>query len=199
MVERGHQTELIGRGVFSRESSWPTTRGHMRCPVVMPYEATDMFCLPVRSTTDAIFRLVTNLFLVQDCGPPRRPGTRGTRAYRLLHVVIPPGSNVAPPAAALAGDTGRHSTLSHLDPAGRFPAFPRNLAFRTDRSAQTLSQATTTGSVTKRFLCIFVQSAHECKTCGEERRYCLPEVKPMRTTRNQFHGKMRSVHLRSRA
>jgi len=50
-----------------------------------------------------------------------------------------------------------------------------------------------------RFLCIFGQSTHACKTRGEERRYCLPEVKPMRTTRHPLHGTMRSVHLRSRA
>ena len=48
------------------------------------------------------------------------------------------------------------------------------------------------GSVTKRLLCIHVQSTYECKTRGEERGTVLHEVKPMHTTRNQFHSKMRS-------
>ena len=76
--------------------------------------------------------------------PARPPGDTGTRAYRLLHVVIPPGSNVAPPVAALTGTTGRRHIPSHLDAARRFPAFPRTLTFRTDRNAPTFCQGTTT-------------------------------------------------------
>jgi len=102
------------------------------------------------------------------------------------------------------------------------------------RHAQKCGTIMMRGSVTKRFLCIPVQSTYECKTRGKERWHCGPRVaiercgqskawyavagtwtgmnigavgcaraltrffsflqavKPMRTTRHQFHGKMRS-------
>ena len=48
------------------------------------------------------------------------------------------------------------------------------------------------GSVTKRLLCIPVQSTYKCTTRGEERGTGLQEVKPIRTSRNHFHSTMRS-------
>src|SRR5215471_15055857 len=48
------------------------------------------------------------------------------------------------------------------------------------------------GSVTKRFLCIPVQSTSECKTRGEEQWHCPPRGEADAQTRKPCHATMRS-------
>jgi hypothetical protein len=49
-----------------------------------------------------------------------------------------------------------------------------------------------TGSVTKRFLCIPVQSTYECKTRGEEKGRCPPRGEADAHTRKPCHATMSS-------
>jgi hypothetical protein len=48
------------------------------------------------------------------------------------------------------------------------------------------------GSVTKRFLCIPVQSPYECKTRGEEQWHCPPRGEADAQTRKPCHAKLSS-------
>ena len=48
------------------------------------------------------------------------------------------------------------------------------------------------GSVTKRFLCIPIQSTYECKTRGEEQWHCPPRGEADAQTRHPFHAEMSS-------
>jgi len=48
------------------------------------------------------------------------------------------------------------------------------------------------GSVTKRFLCIPIQSTYECKTRGEEQWHGPPRGEADAHIRNPFQAKMRS-------
>src|SRR5215468_10255463 len=51
------------------------------------------------------------------------------------------------------------------------------------------------GSVTKRLLCISVESTYECKTRGEEKWHCPPRGEADAQTRHPFHAKMISRAL----
>jgi hypothetical protein len=54
------------------------------------------------------------------------------------------------------------------------------------------SQQAARGSVTKRLLCLPVQSIYECQTRGEEQGHCPPRGEADAQTRKLCHAKMRS-------
>jgi hypothetical protein len=68
-------------------------------------------------------------------------------------------------------------------------AFPRRLSGRTPPHGD---KRRGDGSVTKRVLCIAVESTYECKTRGEEPWHCPPRGEADTYTRHPFHAKMSS-------